>query len=141
MSLWTGVVSMAHEVERMGELVWIRLPFTTPSMNNLGARGNPRHWHRKKKRLQEQIEQWLMYASLPRPLPNHVRVEVDMLFPTQRRRDEGNYQPMIEKAVGDALVNGGWMLDDTPEHWTFGRVSFGKGAAQTVILIDYRAEV
>ena len=53
-------------------------------------------------------------------------------FPARRRRDSGNYRVMLEKALGDALVEGGWLPDDTPEHYEFGGVTFTEGAAQDV---------
>jgi hypothetical protein len=43
-----------------------------------------------------------------------------MCFPDRRRRDQGNHRFIVEKALGDALVAGGWLPDDTWEHYEFG---------------------
>ena len=42
-----------------------------------------------------------------------VMVECTLGFPTRAGRDEGNLRWMLEKALGDALVQGGWLEDDT----------------------------
>jgi hypothetical protein len=44
-------------------------------------------------------------------------------FPTRTKRDEGNVRWMIEKALGDALVVGGWLEDDC--FFPVRRYSFG----------------
>jgi hypothetical protein len=41
-----------------------------------------------------------------------VTVECRIGFPTRTKRDEGNVRWMVEKALGDALVVGGWLEDD-----------------------------
>jgi hypothetical protein len=41
-----------------------------------------------------------------------VTVECRIGFPTRTKRDEGNVRWMVEKALGDALVQGGWLEDD-----------------------------
>ena len=43
-----------------------------------------------------------------------------MTFPTRIRRDQGNYRFLTEKALGDALVMGGWLRDDSWEFFEFG---------------------
>lgn len=77
-----------------------------------------------------------MAKRVPRGL---VKVEVSavLTFPTNRRRDEGNYRTPLEKCIGDALVNGGWLRDDTPDAFTFGRVKFEVGdAPETRLILD-----
>jgi hypothetical protein len=65
-----------------------------------------------------------------------VIVAAHLRFPTKRKRDEGNFRIILEKAMGDALVNGGWLPDDNPEHYVFQHVTIevdpGR-AAQTTI--------
>jgi len=87
------------------------------------------HWtrvRRAKQELQRDLELVLLAApGLPRPIPGgHVEASATLLVPDRRRRDEGNYRTPLEKALGDALVNGGWLPDDTPEHYRFGEVVF-----------------
>lgn len=120
----------------------IEIPQTPPSLNKLGARGAPRQFHRTKRRWQGMLESHLTAVSsgyggmrpedrLPRP-SERITASAVLSFPTNRRRDEGNYRSMLEKALGDALTNGGWLTDDTPEHFRFDRVEFehrpGEGA-------------
>lgn len=120
----------------------LRIPDTPKSLNRVGQRGTWRATHFEKKRWQDIIEKYLMMARLPRPLPRRVRVRAVLQFPTAHRRDEGNYRSPLEKAMGDALVNGGWITDDTPEWWTFDDVEFHgqRGPATTVIIMDWRHE-
>jgi hypothetical protein len=110
-----------------------------PSLNVLGASSGWRQFARKKKAWQAQIELLLMAGKLPRGLA-HVYVTAELRFPSKRRRDEGNYRVMLEKATGDALVNGGWLADDTPEQYRFGTVEFDQeaGAAETRLRFSYR---
>ena len=53
----------------------------------------------------------LTASSLPRGL-EAVMVEAMVGFPTRAERDQGNYRWMIEKALGDALVEGGFLASD-----------------------------
>lgn len=93
--------------------------------------------------------QRLIHASdLPRPIPgDRVHCTAVLTFPAARSRDEGNYRAPLEKAAGDALVPKPskrerevaklfaaqgktppplplYLTDDTPEHFTFGEVTF-----------------
>lgn len=61
-------------------------------------------------------------SGLPRDL-DRVSVEVLVGFPTQHERDEGNIRWMLEKALGDTLVDGGWLSDDS--FWPTMRYSMG----------------
>lgn len=112
-------------VERTYSIIMFGTP---PSLNKLGARGSARLWHRKKRQLQAEIETLLLAEAMPgrsfnpTRLPRTERIEVTgrLVFTTNRGRDEGNYRSILEKAAGDALVNGGWLPDDTPERYSFG---------------------
>ena len=102
------------------------------------------HWsvfRKEKQRWQDQFEGLLMAISLPRGLA-HVHATAVIRFPVRRPRDEGNFRWMLEKALGDALTNGRWLADDTPEHFTTGAVTFEKdpGAKRTVVTLTYRKE-
>lgn len=107
------------------------------SMNAAGA-----HWakrHRRKRATQGDLAMALLAAGVPHPIPgDRVRATAELLFPTRRRRDEGNFRTALEKALGDALCPHDrespfrWLSDDTPEHYTFGAVTFGRGVRQPI---------
>ena len=93
---------------------------TPPSYNTLVHA----HW-RKNHRVKQQWEEWCWLALLQVELPKGLqRVTASALlhFKQYRRRDEGNFRVVLEKALGDALVKGGWLDDDTPDHYRFERL-------------------
>jgi hypothetical protein len=97
------------------------IPGTPPSFNAVGLHS---HWtvgRAQKKKWQRFCEVALMAAAAPRGLDS-VLASGRLEFTQRRRRDEGNFRVILEKALGDALVNGGWISDDTPEHYSFGAV-------------------
>lgn len=125
-------------------LARIRLDQAPPSLNRIGARGNPRQFHRRKKGWQQLLEGELMLGSSSDVLPRRVdRVTVTgrIEFMVNRRRDEGNYRALIEKALGDALVNGGWLSDDTGEHFRFGELELVGGCDQAQTILDLHWEI
>jgi hypothetical protein len=61
----------------------------------------------------------LAASALPKGLAK-VLVEGTIVFPDRGRRDQGNFRVVIEKALGDALVDGGWIEDDDWAHYSFG---------------------
>lgn len=65
-----------------------------------------------------------------------------MRFPLQRGRDEGNFRWMLEKALGDALVTGRWLSDDTGGRFSTGAVTFEteRGPKRTTLRITYWKE-
>ena len=80
---------------------------------------------RRKQQLQSDLHFLLLHGGIPRPIPGAaVTVTGVVRYPKRRRRDEGNIRAPLEKALGDALVDGGWLPDDTPEHFTFGELVF-----------------
>lgn len=109
-------------------------PDTPPSFNKVGHTGNRWTWTREKKRWQEFIEMMLLIDKVPRGLV-HVDARAELLFPTKRKRDEGNYRVLLEKCLGDALVNGEWLIDDTSQFYRFGAVRFDHGAARTKLIL------
>lgn len=82
-----------------------------PSLNDGGSGMNRMDFAGLKKAWQERFTYELERSPLPRGLSS-VFVEGQIGFPTRTSRDEGNYRWMIEKALGDALVKGGWLDDD-----------------------------
>lgn len=87
---------------------------------------------RIKRDIQREIEGELMAWRVPRRLSS-VRATALLIFPLERRRDEGNYRSVLEKALGDALTNGGWLVDDTPDHFTFGELEFQVTAGEPAV--------
>jgi hypothetical protein len=61
-------------------------------------------------------------TALPKGLAK-VLVEGTIVFPDRGRRDQGNFRVVIEKALGDALVDGGWIEDDDWTRFEFGQLS------------------
>lgn len=113
--------------------IW--LPETPPSLNVIAGRGSRWAWSRAKRRWQTELGMLLLAERLPRGL-QRVEVSAVLTFPTRRRRDAGNHRALVEKALGDALVEGGWLPDDTPEHFDFGAVTFALGHRRTTIELD-----
>jgi len=117
----------------MIELVYNDVP---PSLNRLGTRGSRWTVTRQKTRWQDIFEQLLMASGLLRD-QEQIRATAQIRLPVRRRRDEGNYRWLLEKALGDALVNGRWLPDDTPEYFTFGEVTFEEpGPARTTVTLE-----
>jgi hypothetical protein len=104
----------------------IRLYGTPTSLNTLMHA----HWRKMrnaKKTIQAEMETLLMAESVPRNL-SHVSATADLYFKQGgKRRDEGNFRFLLEKALGDALDNGGWITDDTPDYFDFGEVRLHDG--------------
>lgn len=64
-----------------------------------------------------------------------VLVEGAVTFPDRIRRDQGNYRSTIEKFLGDALVEGGWIPDDDWSHYEFGNLErrYEKGVRRVTL--------
>jgi hypothetical protein len=110
--------------------VWIG--DTPPSLNVIAGRGSRFAFARAKRRWQTDLGLLLMAEALPRDL-DRVEASAVLSFPTRRRRDEGNFRALLEKALGDALVEGVWLPDDTPDRFSFGAITFAEGAARTTL--------
>jgi len=122
----------------------LQVPATPPSYNTTAQA----HWtkHRKAKRT---WQEWLTIALMEKRVPQGVlRVEAraELHFKSRRRRDEGNFRVILEKALGDALVGdpkawpeGRWLPDDTPDRYTFGAVELVApvSTTQTLITLTY----
>jgi hypothetical protein len=60
---------------------------------------------------QETLTIALQESGLPRGLDS-VMVEGLIGFPDRAERDQGNFRWLVEKALGDALQAGGWIVSD-----------------------------
>jgi len=79
-----------------------------------------------------------MEQRVPRGL-KQVRATATLRFKQRRRRDEGNHRVILEKSLGDALVAGGWLSDDTPDLYSFGAVELFAPVdrPETIVVLDY----
>ena len=99
------------------------------------------HWsvaRRASDRLKEDIGLSLMASDLPRSVSS-VQASALLVFPSRRRRDEGNFRTPLEKALGDALTQARWIEDDTPDQYRFDRLLFAPtpGTTATVITLEW----
>jgi hypothetical protein len=82
-----------------------------PSLNEGGSGMNRMAFQSLKKAWQSALTEQLNASGLERGLAG-VTVEGLIGFPTRAERDQGNHRWMVEKALGDALVSGGWLQSD-----------------------------
>lgn len=80
------------------------------------------------------MEDLLQVAGVPRGL-GRVEASAVLTFTRRGRRDVVNFRTLLEKCLGDALVNGGWLDDDTPNEFSFGAVEFEVGPSSKTELI------
>lgn len=106
-----------------------------PSLNILGS-GNPHVFQAYKKVWQELLIEQLEKSDLGRPLARVV-AEGEVCFPTRGRKDQGNHRFFLEKALGDALTEGGWLEDDDWDRYEFGGLAatYEKGVSRTRVLV------
>lgn len=81
-----------------------------------------RGWRRLKEAWQQLMHDGVESTGLQKGL-DAVMVECTLCFPRRGGRDEGNLRWLPEKALGDALVEGEWLPDDT--FWPVPRYQFG----------------
>lgn len=95
-----------------------------PSMNGGNHSMDPNAYQALKHAWQAVMREQLdaLDDALPRPC-EAITVEALIGFPDFRSRDQGNLRWMIEKALGDVLVDGGWLPDDS--FWPVRRYEFG----------------
>jgi hypothetical protein len=107
-----------------------------PSFNVGGSGFNRFVYQNVKKQWSEKIIAALEFAALPRPL-GYVQVEGLLGFPDRTRRDQGNYRVLLEKVVGDALQEGGWLADDSWDFYEFGGLAYRyeKGEMWTKLMV------
>jgi hypothetical protein len=106
-----------------------------PSINPLGS-GDPMAYQGLKQQWQSLIVHLLRLTDLPRPCA-HILVEGEVTFPTRAKRDQGNFRFLIEKALGDALIEGGWLVDDDWDSYEFGNLtkSYERGVSATRLVL------
>lgn len=102
------------------------------------------HWsvaYRAASRLREDIGYLLLASDMPRHLAS-VEAEALLMFPTKRKRDEGNFRTPLEKALGDALTQGGFLPDDTPDYYRFGKLEFSpqRGGPASIITLRWQQQ-
>lgn len=119
----------------------LELHETPPSLNRFGSVGGGTYYlyRRLKKEWQDTLGTALMAAGVPRGL-SKVSAEATMRFPTTRKRDEGNLRFLLEKVLGDTLVQGGWLADDHAGAFSFGAVSFDPAVGEPLTIIDLEVE-
>lgn len=122
-----------------GDIFELNIPDTPPSLNaaSLGSKGAHMKFHRLKKRWEGMIVITLLEARVPKGL-ERVHATAVCRFPSRRKRDEGNFRYLLEKALGDALQLHGCLDDDTPEKYTFGKLVFDpdRGPARTLVTLE-----
>lgn len=106
-----------------------------PSLNVLGS-GNQFAFQAHKKAWQALLAEQIAATDLPKGLA-HILAEGECTFPTRTRRDQGNHRFMLEKALGDALQDGGWLADDDWERYEFGGLAarHEKGVSRTRLIL------
>lgn len=113
----------------------IEIPGLPKSLNRVGSRGSAFAFHREKKRLENDLVTAMLVAKVPKGA-HCVEATAVLYPPTAHKRDEGNFRTILEKALGDALQAGGWLPDDTPEHFTFGRLTFGEKRKPALTVVE-----
>lgn len=128
-------------------LTWDETPPSANENKGVGGRGNPATVSRTKKQWEGIFGFLLMQAGVPRNLTS-VEVKCKLQFRTKVRRDGDNFMMPVSKPLGDVLVSGGWLPDDTPEHYNMERIRIETGAdlparikGRTVLEVDYSTEV
>lgn len=93
-----------------------------PSLNDGGSGMDRMQFYELKKAWQALMLELLRASPLA---TGQDALSVDCLlgFPTQQARDGGNYRWLVEKALGDALIEGGYLEDDC--FYPMDRYSFG----------------
>ena len=109
---------------------------TPQSIRGFGSGANHFQYQEMKHRWQDRLTVLLQAAGVPYRL-DHVLAEGQVCFPDRKKRDQGNYRFILEKALGDALVLGGWLDNDDWDHYEFGRLryAYDKGQAWTALTI------
>jgi hypothetical protein len=103
-----------------------------PESFNVFASSGWSVYQQAKKRWASVLTLALRESGLPRDL-DRIVVEGEATFPDKAKRDQGNYRVIIEKALGDVLVSGGWLEDDSWDRYEFGNLTkrYEKGVSAT----------
>lgn len=109
-----------------------------PTMGG-GWDGIPWPYIKAKKKWEGMFQIALMQHAVPRHQALVV-ASAELTFPQKRDRDEGNFRFMLEKALGDTLVAGGWIEDDTPDSYRFERVTFNEERGDPLTIVRLEVE-
>jgi hypothetical protein len=120
----------------------LELAETPPSLNRFGSVGGGTYYlyRRLKKDWEKTLGVALMAAGVPRGL-GKVSATATVRFHTRRKRDEGNFRYLLEKTLGDTLVNGGWLADDDADAFTFGAVTFDPELGDPLTVVELECQV
>lgn len=109
-----------------------------PSLNIIGATGSGNRfvYQAVKHAWQSRLIELMKEEGLPTGL-SKVMAEGQVCFPDRTKRDCGNYRYILEKALGDALVEGGWLKDDSWDFYSFGGLeyTYQKGVSWTRLML------
>jgi hypothetical protein len=92
-----------------------------PSFNAFGRSGDGFVYAGLKQQWSRVLLPLLEASGLPKGL-RRVVVEGEVSFPDRAKRDQGNYRVLLEKVLGDVLVDGGWLDDDDWDRYEFGNL-------------------
>ena len=92
------------------------------SFNAFGSGANQHAWQGQKKQWAD-ILRGLLEESRLRKGVERVFVEGVVCFGDQTERDQGNFRIMIEKSLGDLLVEDGWLHGDDWSRYQFGNLA------------------
>lgn len=111
---------------------------------SLNVHGSSAHWYsyqNQKKNWSARLGELLQASDLPYGL-GYVYVEGQCCFPDRRKRDQGNFRFLLEKALGDTLVDLGYIADDDWSRYEFGnlRRAYEKGECWTALTLFPRQE-
>lgn len=123
--------------------VILELPRVPPSMNTNEIRSHWTGFQRHKKEWQNEIATMLMVARVRRGGWQRAACGAFLRFQARApRRDEGNFEQLLNKALGDALVEYRAIPDDDPPHYVFGGVEFDgeRGPDRTRIVVFLQPE-
>lgn len=102
-------------------MIIVEVPACPPSLNQIASKGSHWKYTAAKKEWHELLRPRIEAGGL-HPC-SHVFAEGEVTFPDRRKRDQGNFRMLLEKALGDVLVAGGWLPDDDWDHYEFGALT------------------
>lgn len=116
----------------------LTIPGIPPSFNAVGLRS---HWavgRRHKQAWEQHLATAMTLEQVPRGL-RRVEASATLQFTQRRRRDAANFQPLLDKALGDILQSGWGLPDDTPEYYRFGALELSAPHPEplTIVRLDY----
>lgn len=94
-----------------------------PSYNQMGS-GDQLGYQQRKRHWDALFVELLEGCGMPKGI-GHLFVEAEIVVPSRVDRDKGNLQFFAEKSLGDALQEGGWLLNDSWRQYDFGRYALG----------------